>query len=211
MSTYAKSQMTRWIKGSGCGAAFAVVVTLLLLPASAKAQQALTCDQARSTLLSSGGSRAQLIAATATIIRCGDIAPATVATALRRATPNTTRDTLAQFGAASLFDRRLLDSVRVLALDYSQPTARRQAYLHLLTRYASPIAAIDVRSLDRDDAPKVLGAGDGEGGVDGTQPLGVDGRNLARATIQTMGWHDPDPRLRKLANLVGEQLQAFMQ
>jgi hypothetical protein len=210
MKTSFQYHLTRWTKRSALVAVSLLLIALLVPAESSGAQQTLTCDQARTTLLTNGGSRAQLVLATAKIIHCGDMAPTTVAATLRRATPNSTRDTLAQAAAFTLFDRRLLDSVRVLALDASQTAARRQVYLRLLTRYAAPLAAIDTTSLGQ-EPPKVLGAGGDGDGVVGTSPLGLEGRNWARATIQTMGFHDPDPRLRKLANAVGDQLQFFMQ
>ncbi len=198
-----------WSRRSARVALGFLLIGLLAPARSSRAQQTLTCDQARTTLLANGASRAQLVLATAKIINCGDMAPGTVVATLRRATPNSTRDTLAQAAAFNLFDRRLLDSVRVLALDASQSAARRQVYLRLLTRYAAPLAAVDTTALNA-ESPKVLGAGGDGVGVQGTSPLGVEGRNSARATIQAMGYHDPDPRLRKLASLVGDQLQPFM-
>jgi hypothetical protein len=186
--------------------ALGIVCTSLLVPTAAlQAQESPPCGEAQATLLSDGATRQQVVSAMAKIVHCGDIAPGTIVAALRRATPNTTRDTIAHAGAWSLFDRRLLDSVRVLALDYSQPTARRIAHLQLLTRYAVPSVAVDTSSIHHDHPSVLVSMTDG-GGWQGTRPLGLEDRKWARASIQAMAHRDPDARLRKLAGLVAEQL-----
>jgi hypothetical protein len=140
------------------------------------------------------------------MVNCGDAAPGGIVELLRQGTPHSENDTLALQGAWALLDNQLMDSIRVLAVDVKQPTERRLFFLRLLTRYTAPNAAVDESQMDS-DAPSVLTSVIHPGGVVGTNPLTPDGRIRARATIQTMGFHDPDPRLRKLAGLVYEELK----
>jgi hypothetical protein len=141
---------------------------------------------------------------------CGDAAPGWVARLLRQATPLSTKDTVARTAAWSLLDRRLTDSVRVLALDQTQTTERRRYFLRLLARYVSPIAAVDDRHINDDPSPSVILAAQDADGVLGTWPPNAESRNRARGTIHQMGETDPDATLRKLAALVYDELQYYL-
>jgi hypothetical protein len=99
---------------------------------------------------------------------CGDAAPGWIARMLREATPLSTRDTVARSGAWALLDRRLIDSVRVLAIDHAQTTERRRYFLRLLARYVSPTAAVDDRHINDGLSPSVILAAQDADGVVGT-------------------------------------------
>jgi hypothetical protein len=175
----------------------------LALPSRGVAQ-GMSCDRARTILLSKTSTRTDKYGAMSRMVNCGDAAPGGIVELLRQGTPHSENDTLALQGAWALLDNQLMDSIRVLAVDVKQPTERRLFFLRLLTRYTAPNAAVDESQMDS-DAPSVLTSVIHPGGVVGTNPLTPDGRIRARATIQTMGFHDPDPRLRKLAGLVYEE------
>ena len=129
---------------------------------------------------------------------------------LRQATPLSTKDTIARIGAWALLDRRLTDSLRVLATDQTQTTERRRFFLSLLVRYAAPNAVIDEGSLDS-GAPAVLSTMLDPGGVHGTWPPNTQSHGVVLYTIQQMASNDPDARLRKLAAQVYTELPNYVQ
>jgi len=180
----------------------------LALPSRAVAQRR-NCDQARAVLLNETSTRTESYVEMATMVNCGDAAPGTIVKMLRQFAPRSAGDTLARQGAWALLDTRLVDSIRVLALDVNQTTERRLFLLRLLTRSAALNAAVNESQMNS-DAPSVLTAVLHPGGVLGTSPPTAESRNRARATIQTMGLRDPDPTLRKLAGLVYEELKDYM-
>jgi hypothetical protein len=142
-------------------------VPVCLAYASPALGQSLTCEQARDILLASSSTRDDRYHAIAKAVNaCGNGGPIMIARALRAAAPLSTADTVARTGAYALLDRRLADSVRVLARDQSQTTERRRYFLRLLTRYVAANASIDERFVDA-DAPSVLVPVSDGGGVVG--------------------------------------------
>jgi hypothetical protein len=97
----------------------ALVLALLAMPAPAVAQQ-MTCAQALTATAHTGYTRDQIAEAWNVLVGCGDAAPPAIAAAIRSAPLNSAKDTLALLAAWSLADRRLVDSIIVLAKDPSQ-------------------------------------------------------------------------------------------
>jgi hypothetical protein len=120
---------------------------------------------------------------------------------------NSTLDTLVQFDAYMLFDRRLADSIRALALDPNQSKARRTFYLYLLTRYAAPSAGVDTGAVGKRSIAIVVQPH--VEWVTGNQPLTASDRVRVRSTILSMATDDPDPTLRELARMVHEDLGSY--
>jgi len=197
MSINSMSKSTRW-------AATVVLASALVYPAPLAAQS-ITCDQARKTLLAANSKRAALFSAGSHMLGCLSEAPGTIASGLRRATPGTVQDTVLQQGAYLLNDRRLVDSVRALAVDQSQALARRRLYLQLLTRYISPGTSIDMSAASAEKLLALVGSGDEES-VTGAQPIDEAARVRALGTIYSMKQSDSDTGLRTLANMVYHEL-----
>ena len=185
-------------------------------PALLNAQR-FTCEEAGRVALSADAARADRFSATFTIPGCANIAPAIVVSALRRAAPNTSADTLASILAGIIFDRRLADSIRVMALDSSQSTERRMLYLELLASYALPGTVIrdgtvrraSLVNVDNFQPPRKL--------LDepvrppfGTRLIRVEDRTRIVATIAAMGVQDPDEQLRRLAATVATELERLI-
>jgi hypothetical protein len=182
--------------------------------------QRFTCEEASTVLLSTDAQRLDRFAATNALFRCGDITAGTVASALRRAKPNTTADTLATILAWVTFDRRLVDSIRVVAVDSSQSTARRTLYLQLLTNYAVPFTVVDTEAIKRatyfvlrrrqplhGNRKHLLEAASAPFG---TRLIRKEDRARAVATIAEMARHDPDENLRLLAGRVVTELEQLI-
>jgi hypothetical protein len=196
----------------------ATTVLALAFVASSPAQldaQRFTCEEASAVLLSADAERLDRFSAASTMLGCGNIAPGTIASALRRATPNTTADTIATILAMRTFDRRLADSIRVVALDSNQSIARRTLYLQLLTSYALPGAVVDTEATSRGSLSVLhrslhLWA---ELGVRpfGTRLIRAEDRTSVLATIAAMGRQDPDEHLRQLAARVATELERLIQ
>jgi hypothetical protein len=172
--------------------------------------QGMSCSTAQTILLKKSSARTELYGAMSRMVNCGDAAPGGIVKMLRQVTLRSTADTVARQGARALLDNRMMDSIRMLAVDVDQPTERRTFFLRLLTRYAAPNAGIDESQMNS-DAPTVLTTVIHPGGVVGTSPMTADGKSRARATIQSMGSHDPDATLRKLAGLVHAELKYYVQ
>ena len=182
------------------------ILSCFAFPSRGVAQR-MSCSRAQTTLLNKNSTRDELQLAMAKMVNCGDAAPAGSVKMLRQVTSRSTADTIAITGAWALLDRRLVDSIGVLALDASQPRERRLVFLRLLTRYVAPSAGIDTSEVNY-QVPSVLTSMQDSEGVIGTNPITFDGRNVARARIQSMSIHDADTTLRKLAALVYQELQA---
>ena len=186
---------------------------LMLRPAPMGAQR-FTCEGARTVLLSDAAARRDQFSAANTILGCGNVGAGTIASALRRATPNTTADTIASNLAFLTFDRRLADSIRVIALDSSQSTERRTLYLRLLANYVAPGTGIDVDAGKRGSSRvlhrSVHAAVETRSGPFGTWPMRAEDRASVLATIVVMGARDPDEKLRRLAERVGKELPGLL-
>ena len=89
--------------------------------------QRFDCSGAASLLLSDGGARADLFSATniTLTVWCRDGATAVIARMLRRARPNTVRDTLAFAAAYYLREKSMIDSLSALVKDSTQSTKKR--------------------------------------------------------------------------------------
>ena len=187
-------------------------LALFLVHSSSASAQAWTCEHARDILVNTdSSSRSDMFEALAKVVHtCGHSAPGWVARMLRQASPLSTTDSVARLGAWSLLDRRLIDSVRVLALDQTQTTERRRFFLNLLARYAAVDVVVDGGTMDS-DAPAVLSTVVDPGGLLGTWPPNTESRNRARATIRQMSESDPDATLRRLAGYVYVELPDYMQ
>ncbi len=173
--------------------------------------QKYTCSEAASLLLSDSGTRADLFTATniTLSIGCRDGATAVIARMLRRARPNTVRDTLSFAGAYYLRDERMIDSLSALVKDSTQSTERRTSHMKLLTLYAVCRARVDDRPgwESRENVVRF----DGEDGCFAIYllPLPPEVKARARERITWMGAHDPDARLRELSRRVAEELDRW--
>jgi hypothetical protein len=198
------------MKSSTALALFALVIAPWVAPVSIAAQTP-TCAQAQTTVNSNEGySRDQIAMAWYVMVTCGDAAPAAIVSAIRRATLNTGRDTLALLAAWSLADRRLVDSIIVLAKDPSQVNARRWQYLGLLTRYYDPSLTLDLSARGPGGGIALAVATDAKT-WGGNQPIDQAARDRAKAAIAWMGANDPSLELRRMAALVAQQLATLTQ
>ena len=200
----------RWHRVPAIGLAFALVVTS---PSLLRAQR-FTCEEARALLVSADAPRLDRFSAASTIMGCGTVAPGVVASALRSAKPNSTADTVASILAVQTFDRRLVDSIRVMAVDSSESTPRRTFYLQLLARYALPGTVVDTEAASH-GSTWVLHRNLIWGTL-GSRPFGTllilkEDRARIIATIAAMGRQDPDDGLRRLAALVAPELERLVQ
>jgi hypothetical protein len=188
----------------------AVLLGIVLLGSSElKAQQAMPCDTASVLLTNEGQTAARLEEAASTIVGCGDMAPTTIAKALRTALSGTVRDSAAQYAAWFLADRRLIDSVAVLGKDASQTVSKRRAFLKLLARYVVPSAAVYTENA-QGASDYVLGVLSDADVVDGNQPITASDRARALDAIVWMGVNDPNLDVRRVANLAGAQLAEWL-
>jgi hypothetical protein len=196
------------------------VVFLASSPALLGAQR-FTCEEASKILLSASAPRPDRFSAANKMFECGNIAAATVAGALRRAKPNSTADTIATILATTTFDRRLADSIRAMALDSRQSTARRTLCLQLLTSYALPFTGVDTEAISR-GASSVLHRRlrvydiwqllfDPPMPPFATRLIRVEDRTRIVTTIAEMGRQDPDEALRRLAAEVAIELPRLIQ
>ena len=176
--------------------------------ASPLSGQKFTCSEAASLLLSDGGARADLFSATniTVSIWCRSDATAVIAKMLRRAMPNTIRDTLAFAAAYYLRDERMIDSLSALAKVSTQSTEKRTSYMKLLALYADCRARVD-DSPGWESRGSVVGFG-GVAGCNAIYPLSLSPavKDRARGGIAWIGAHDPDARLRELSRRVAEEL-----
>jgi len=186
--------------------AVAMLASAGLHPAPVAAQGSMTCTQAKNTLTANNPKRADLFRAASHIFACLNDAPGAIATGLRRAPAGSVRDTVLNQAAYLLFDRDLVDSVRVLALDQSQALAKRLGYLQLLTRYVSPGTGIDLTAATSGKLMALAGAGGGQGGVPGVKPMDIATRDRAIDTMYSMKLNESDAGLRALANMVYHEL-----
>jgi hypothetical protein len=162
-----------------------------------------TCAQAQAILSTNGVySRAQIANAWPVMIKCGDPAPPTIILALRQANANSARDTLAIDAAWALADRRLVDSIIVLAKDPTQLIARRSKYLALLTRDVNPDVAF---TLGPSGSVRLATMGDVTP-VTGNQPIDQPARNRSSAAIAWMSANDSNGDIRRWAAAIAKQL-----
>ena len=170
--------------------------------------QKFKCPLAASYLLSDSGTRADLFTATNIIltVSCRDDATAVIAGMLRRARPNTVRDTLSFAAAYYLRDESMIDSLNALVKDSTQSTAKRTSYMKLLMLYADCRARVDDRP-GWESRSSVVGFGR-EGGCTVIYPLSLSPavKERAREGVAWLGVHDPDARLRELSRRVAEEL-----
>ena len=142
------------------------------------------------------------------------MAPGTIAGALRHARPNSTADTVVTTLATQTFDRRLVDSIRVMAVDSSQSTVRRTLCLQLLTGYALPGTFVDTEAIGHESF-SVLRR-NSLWVTEASRPFGTrlilkEDRARILATIAAMGRQDPDDSLRRLAARVVPELEHLLQ
>ena len=177
------------------------------------AAQRFTCEEANKILISTDSPRLDRFSAGSTILSCGIIAPGVIATALRRARLNSTADTVATTLAMQTFDRRLADSIRVMAVDSSQSTARRMLCLQLLTRYALPGTVVDTEAIGHESLSvlrrHILWV------TEASRPFGTrlilkEDRARIVAAIAAMGRQDTDQGLRRLAARVAPELEGLL-
>jgi hypothetical protein len=174
--------------------------------AAAQTPTTAACTSARELLLkNNGGSRTDLVVASNTIIRCGDMAPTTIMALLGAATPNSFRDSLAQRAAWSLADGRLLDSVAHMSRNPQRSVARRTFALGLLMRYVDPSAGLNPAGATQMLKPVIVNVFDDDPIV-GNVPIDDIRRTVALNHIAAVGTDDPDPTLRTLASLVKRKL-----
>lgn len=192
------SQTARW-------ATVVVIASAFAYPAPLPAQGGMTCNQAKAILVADTAQRADMFRAASHILGCLGDAPGAIATGLRGATAGSMQDTVLTQDAHILFDRRLVDSVRALAVDQSQALAKRQGYLLLLTRYISPGTGIDFTAASTGKL-MALSASGGREGVTGSQPIDGSARERALLSIYAMKQNDSDAGLRALANMVYREL-----
>jgi hypothetical protein len=170
--------------------------------------QRFTCSEAPSLLLSDTGSRADLFSATNVTLSvwCRDGATAVIARMLRRAKPNTVRDTLSFAAAYYLRDESMIDSLSALVKDSTQSTEKRTSYMKLLALYANCRSRVDDSpGWERRESVVGFGGGDGCFAIY-LLPLPPVVKARARERIAWMGAHDPDAQLRELSRRVAEEL-----
>jgi hypothetical protein len=190
--------VTRWM-------AVVVVASAFAYPVPSAAQGSMTCNRAKAILVSDTSQRANMFRAASHIFACLDDAPGTIATGLRRATSGSMQDTVLTEDASILFDRRLVDSVRALAVDQSQALAKRKRYLLLLTRYIWPGTGIDFNAAATGKL-LALSASSYRNEFPGSQPIDGSARERALAGIYSMKLNDSDAGLRALASMVYDEL-----
>jgi hypothetical protein len=192
-----------------CSGRRAVVIAAAMAGMAAPlAAQRFTCSEAASLLRSDSGARADLFDATNTTLSvwCRKNATAVIARMLRRARPNTVRDTLAFASAYYLRDERMLDSLSELVKESRQPTERRKSYMKLLALYANCASRVDDRP-GWESRSSVVGFNGGDGcNVIYPLPLSPSVKKRARDRVDWMGAHDPDAQLRELSRRVAEDL-----
>ena len=174
--------------------------------------QTFACSDAASLLLSDSGARADLFSATniTLTVWCRDGATAVIARMLRRAKPNTVRDTLAFAAAYYLREKSMLDSLSALVNDSTQSTEKRTSYMKLLTLYANCGARVD-DSPGWESRSSVLAFNGWEGcNAIYRLPLPPAVKARAREEIAWMSAHDPVARLRELSRRVAEELLTGM-
>lgn len=172
--------------------------------------QRFTCEQASAVLIADEAPRLDRFSAGSTVMGCGVMAPGVIATAMRRARPNSTADTIVTTLAWQTFDRRLVDSIRVMAVDTRQTRSRRMLYLQLLTRYALPGTGIDDDALGSESRWVLHSSAqsfDRSARPFGTLLILKEDRTRIVATIAEMGRHDPDEPLRRLAGKVAVEVE----
>ena len=207
------SRHALWRRPRAPARAIVVSAFLTLCPEPLEAQR-FTCEEASTLLLSVDAARLDRFSAASTVLTCGNIAAGTIATALRRAAPNSILDSLAFAIAHYIYDRRLADSVRVFALDSTQSTSRRTSYLAILVNLASPGTIVRVDHLR--NGYHVLGRDWSRVGADdklrvfGTRAMRDEDRARVLATIATMAVQDPDEDLRLLAERVAKELEQHL-
>jgi len=167
----------------------------------------MTCNQAKVILVADTSQRADMFRAASRILGCLGDAPGAIATGLRGAAAGSMQDTALTQDAYLLFDRRLVDSVRVLAVDQSQALSKRQGYLLLLTRYISPGTGIDFTAASTGKLMALSGSG-GREGVTGSQPIDGSARERALSSIYAMKQNDSEAGLRALASMVYHELDS---
>jgi hypothetical protein len=164
------------------------------------------CVTARNLLLEDGGSHDYVDIASVRIMNCGDIAPTTLIATLRNATPDSQRDSAAQYAAWALSDRRLFDSVIVLSRCAQVTAARRQVALDLLVHYADSLASLAPGGLS-DPIGLVISHRIHGFYIPSSDPLDAGDQDRALAAIWRLAREEPDGRLRRLAKLAAEQLE----
>jgi hypothetical protein len=167
------------------------------------------CPEAASLLLSDSGARADLFRATnmTLTVWCRESATAVIATMLRRARPNTVRDTLSFAAAFYLRDESMIDSLSALVQDFSQSTERRKSYMKLLTLYADCLSRVDDRPGWESRSSVVVFGGADACNVRYPLPLSPSVKKRARERVAWMGAHDPDAPLRELSRRAAEDLE----
>jgi hypothetical protein len=182
------------------------VSAIFAAPFKARAQSiSMTCDQAKNHLVGTGGSRTNIVLASRRIVRCGNMAPTTLMSAIRGAAPGTVRDSVTKEAAWYLSDRRLLDSVIVLSRDGGVTAARRLLALELLTHYADSLAALLPGALS--DPSNIVIAHRIHGGyIPGNMPLTPADQARALDAIDWLGRNESDANVRTLAQRAHHQL-----
>jgi hypothetical protein len=203
----ARVRFARW---SHLPATTALALALVVSSPALLVAQRFTCEEASAVLIAAEVPRLDRFSAASTMMGCGTMAPGVIATALRRAKPNSTADTVLTIVAMQTFDRRLADSIRAMALDSSQSIARRTTYLQLLTTYALPGTVVNTEAIGHESLPvlhhHILWV------TEASRPFGTrlilkEDRARIVATIAEMGRQDPDDGLRRLAARVAPELE----
>jgi hypothetical protein len=193
---------------SGLKALIMCATILVVSPPGLRAQAGgatMTCGAAQDLLLKSGGSAANIVWASRTIIRCGDIAPTTLIAALRKVAVNSLRDSVVQEAAWRLSDRRLVDSVIAYSKQSQQSVARRTLGLKLLTHYVDPMASLHPAGANEPMKIVLVTVPHGAP-VLGNAPIASADQLRALDAIRWMSTNDPDAGIRAIATLAAKEL-----
>ena len=180
----------------------------VLIPPGLRAQAGgatMTCGAAQDLLLENGGTAANIVWASRTIIRCGDVAPTTLIAALRKVAVNSLRDSVVQEAAWRLSDRRLVDSVIAYSKQSQQSVGRRTVGLKLLTHYVDPMAALHPAGANEPMKIVLVTVTHGAP-VLGNEPIASADKLRALDAIRWMSTNDPDAGIRAVATLAAKEL-----
>ena len=192
-----------------CSFRVMVIAAAMAGMAAPLSAQRFSCPEAASLLLSDSGARVDLFGATnATLtVWCRESATAVIASMLRRARPNTVRDTLSFAAAYYLRDESMIDSLSTLVQDLGQSTEKRKSYMKLLTLYADCLSRVDDRPGWESRSSVVVF--DRRDGCSAIYPVWLtpSAKKRARERVAWMGAHDPDAPLRELSRRAAEDLE----
>lgn len=140
------------------------------------------------------------------IARCPGEAGGALAAAWHVPPDDSTRLRRIVYESSAFADRRVLQSVLVVARQATAPRLARYAALAVLAAYVDSTAVVQLADFD---APTggLLGVRTHAYQAVGPEPLTQADREGVVAVVRTLGSDDADPKLRAAARVLGEQLR----